>query len=117
MSNIAILYDFLIVVAIAIIVYSSNKIIKKAHAKSQEIFEQTIQKISQENQQLINELEKKLDRYYISCKLKKLCFIGIGGGGCNIIEDISHIDPWHDFIHINSDINVRYQYKDEIKQT
>ena len=34
-----------------------------------------------------------------------------------VVEDISHIDSWHDFIHIKSDINARYQYKDEIKQT
>lgn len=79
-------------------------IIKKAHVNSQEFFEKTIQNLSQENQQHIKNLEKKLDKYYISCKLEKLCFIGIGGGGCNIVEDISHIDPWHDFIHINSDL-------------
>ena len=35
--------------------------------------------------------------------LDRLCFIGIGGGGTNILEDISKLDNKHTFIHINSD--------------
>ena len=44
--------------------------------------------------------QKHIDQY----QLKELCFIGVGGGGCNILEDISQIDPQHTFIHLNSDL-------------
>ena len=44
--------------------------------------------------------QKNLGQY----QLKELCFVGIGGGGCNIVEDISQIDPQHTFIHLNSDL-------------
>lgn len=49
-------------------------------------------------------LEHKLEYNYLLYKLKKVCFIGIGGGGCNTIENISKFDNRHKFIHINSDI-------------
>ncbi|MEA2028326.1 MAG: hypothetical protein U9N49_05075 [Campylobacterota bacterium] len=34
----------------------------------------------------------------------KRCLIGIGGGGSNILHDISKIDNHHHAIHINSDL-------------
>jgi len=33
----------------------------------------------------------------------KVCFIGVGGGGTNIVEDIANIDDKHRFIHLNTD--------------
>ena len=33
-----------------------------------------------------------------------LCFIGIGGGGTNILDDISKLNTKNNFIHINTDI-------------
>lgn len=47
--------------------------------------------------------------------LDKLCFIGIGGGGTNIIEDISNLDNKHIFIHINSDLQSLNQKKSKDK--
>ena len=95
---------YMISILITIIIFSSYAIIKKTKNKLQETADETIQKMQQQHLVLIENLEKKLDQYYTSCKLDKLCFIGIGGGGCNIIEGISSIDPWHTFIHINSDL-------------
>jgi len=102
MSTAIILYS--ISILITIIVFSSYAIVQKTRNKLQETADETIQKIQQQHLTLIENLEKKLDQYYISCKLENLCFVGIGGGGCNIIEDISKIDPWHTYIHINSDL-------------
>ena len=55
-------------------------------------------------QENIKNLEEKLSKYHLMCKLDKVCFIGIGGGGTNILEDISKFDNRHNFIHINSDL-------------
>ena len=49
-------------------------------------------------------LEEKLETYHLLCKLDKVCLIGVGGGGCNILEDIAKFDNRHKFIHINSDL-------------
>lgn len=38
-------------------------------------------------------------------KDKSICIIGIGGGGCNIADDISKIDNRFHIVHINSDID------------
>ena len=48
-------------------------------------------------------LEQKIDNNHLLCKVNKGCFIGVGGGGCNIIEDMSKFDNRHNFIHVNSD--------------
>lgn len=42
---------------------------------------------------------------------KKICFIGIGGGGSNIIENIAKMDNMHTFIHMNSDLQALEQKK------
>jgi len=34
---------------------------------------------------------------------QRLCFIGVGGGGTNIVEDIATIDSQHQFIQMNTD--------------
>ena len=34
---------------------------------------------------------------------QKLCFIGVGGGGANIVEDIATMDSKHKFIQMNTD--------------
>jgi len=47
--------------------------------------------------------------------LKKSCFIGIGGGGTNIIEDISKLDNKHIFISMNSDKQSLEQKKSKHK--
>ena len=47
--------------------------------------------------------------------LKKLCFIGIGGGGTNIIEDVSKLDNKHIFISMNSDKQSLEQKKSKHK--
>ncbi len=47
--------------------------------------------------------ETKTSSQFNIPNLDKLCFIGVGGGGANIIEDISKLDDKHTFIHINSD--------------
>ncbi|MDQ7060908.1 MAG: hypothetical protein Q9M43_07105 [Sulfurimonas sp.] len=58
---------------------------------------------------------------YISLKIlmkkstSKKCFIGIGGGGSNILTDISHINNKHLFIHINSDYNALVQKQSDYK--
>jgi cell division protein FtsZ len=79
----------------------------KHHLKT--VMDELIESYKKETKDLVSYLEKKIDRYHISCKLERLCFIGIGGGGCNIVEDISDIDPWHKFIHINSDLQALNQ--------
>lgn len=45
----------------------------------------------------------------------KFCIIGIGGGGTNIVNDISRLDGTHMFIHINSDYNSLMQKKSKHK--
>ena len=58
---------------------------------------------------------------YISLKMlmkkttSKKCFIGIGGGGSNILSDISHINNKHLFIYINSDYNALVQKQSDYK--
>lgn len=69
----------------------------------------------EQTKELLFDIEHKIEHYYISCKLKSQCFIGIGGGGCNIIEDIADIDPWHKFIHINSDQQALQQKRSKYK--
>ncbi|MFA6138998.1 MAG: hypothetical protein WC667_13065 [Sulfurimonas sp.] len=48
-------------------------------------------------------------------KLKKLCIIGVGGGGTNILDDISALDNAHTFIYANSDYNLLKQKKSKHK--
>jgi cell division GTPase FtsZ len=48
--------------------------------------------------------ELKISKEHTKPFLKKQCIIGIGGGGTNIVENISHIDNRHKYIHINSDL-------------
>jgi len=50
-----------------------------------------------------DDILKQMETYYIFSKLDKSCFLGVGGGGSNVIEDISQLDNRHKFIHINSD--------------
>ena len=50
-----------------------------------------------------DEIMKQIETYYMLSKLDKSCFLGVGGGGSNVIEDISQLDHRHKFIHINSD--------------
>ena len=58
---------------------------------------------------------------YIALKIlmkkstSKKCLIGIGGGGSNILSDISHINNKHIFIHINSDYNALVQKQSDYK--
>ncbi|MFA7083203.1 MAG: hypothetical protein WC141_01585 [Arcobacteraceae bacterium] len=58
---------------------------------------------------LINKLIKRVD--FLSNKIDKIyedkaiCIIGVGGGGCNIVDDIAKLDNSFNIIHINSDIN------------
>ena len=66
-------------------------------------------KLRREYNHLVKKLEEKVDRNYISYRLGDLCFVGVGGGGCNIIEDIASLDPSHKFIHINSDLQALKQ--------
>jgi cell division protein FtsZ len=91
-------------ISLIIVVFGIYAIIQKMKFALQNRADDMVNKIRKENQTQIEHLEKKLDQFYISCKLETLCFIGIGGGGCNIVEDISQIDKWHKFIHINSDL-------------
>lgn len=95
---------YMLVFVIAAVIFSSYAITKKIKAKLEKIADDIIKKTQIEHQMRTDSLEIKLKKHYISCKLDTLCFIGIGGGGCNIVEDISHIDGWHKFIHINSDL-------------
>jgi cell division protein FtsZ len=90
-----------VITIVGFLIYALNRKIKSTiHNTTEEI----VNRIQEDYQAQIEYLEKKLDQYYISSKLERLCFIGIGGGGCNIVEDISKIDKWHKFIHINSDL-------------
>lgn len=45
----------------------------------------------------------------------KLCLIGIGGGGTNIVDDLSRLGDSHAFIHLNSDYNSLKQKKSKNK--
>lgn len=47
--------------------------------------------------------------------ISKKCFIGVGGGGSNILHDISMINDNHTFIHINSDNNALRQKQSDYK--
>jgi len=47
--------------------------------------------------------------------LDKLCFLGVGGGGTNILEDISKLNNIHRFIHVNSDYNSLKQKSSKYK--
>ena len=58
----------------------------------------------EERQKYEKTLGQRLDNYHLSSRLTKTCFVGVGGGGCNIIQDISKIDNRHKFIHVNSDL-------------
>ncbi len=40
-----------------------------------------------------------------------MCFVGIGGGGSNIVEQIAKIDDSHGFVHMNSDLQALQQKK------
>ena len=48
-------------------------------------------------------LDQKIEDILLLDKINKTCFIGIGGGGSNIIQNIANFDNRHKFIHINSD--------------
>ena len=47
--------------------------------------------------------------------IQQKCFIGVGGGGSNILSDISNMDSRHTFIYINSDYNALVQKNSEYK--
>ena len=100
---------YIIIVGVAIAgygIYALKKWIeKRLKMMSDEIASKTID----EQQKLNTQLEEKIDLYHLLNKLDKLCFIGVGGGGCNVLEDISQIDPWHTFICLNSDIQALEQ--------
>jgi len=96
-----ILYIFIII--LTTILFVSYIVLQKIKSYIAMKTDEFIEQIQTQQQNKIETLEKKLESYYLSIKLDKLCFIGIGGGGCNIVEDISQIDKWHKFIHINSD--------------
>jgi len=42
---------------------------------------------------------------------KKVCFIGIGGGGSNVVENIAKMENTHTVIHMNSDLQALQQKK------
>ncbi|MDF1883691.1 hypothetical protein JHD49_07045 [Sulfurimonas sp. SAG-AH-194-C21] len=113
MSTSIIIYSLSIL--LTVVIFSIYALKKKIKATIEETSDNIIKKIQIKHQTQIDVLEKKLEKYYISCKLDTLCFIGIGGGGCNIVEDISHIDAWHKFIHINSDLQALQTKKSKNK--
>ena len=100
---------YMVAVGIAVIGFCIYAINKKTEARLQRLSDDIVTRVKTDYEIKIEELEQKLDQYYISCKLEELCFIGVGGGGCNILEDIAQIDPWHTFIHINSDLQALQQ--------
>lgn len=59
--------------------------------------------------------DTKQDKDNSLSKLDSLCIIGIGGGGTNIVYDISRLDKKHDFIYINSDYDSLRQKKSKHK--
>jgi cell division GTPase FtsZ len=42
---------------------------------------------------------------------QKVCFVGIGGGGSNVVENIAKMDSIHTFVHMNSDLQALKQKK------
>ena len=44
-------------------------------------------------------------------KPKRVCFVGVGGGGSNIVEQIANFDAIHTFVHLNSDMQALKQKK------
>jgi len=51
-----------------------------------------------------NELSRKIEELKPLLSFKESFFIGIGGGGGNIVSHIKEIDAKHRFIYINSDL-------------
>ena len=68
-------------------------------------------------------VEKSLSAIFSSYRMKLLrindksnkCFIGVGGGGSNILSDLSRLDSKHTYIHINSDNNALLQKQSKYK--
>ena len=96
-----ILYVISIVAILGCFIYTTKKWIEK---QLQNISNNIIIKIQKEQHRQNKKIREELDLCCLSNKLEKLCIIGVGGGGCNILEDITTIDPRHIFICINSDI-------------
>ena len=62
------------------------------------------QSVRQELSIVKDELSKKIEDLKPLLSFKESCFLGIGGGGGNIISHIKEIDAKHKFIYINSDL-------------
>lgn len=107
MSEFTILY--MVAVEILVVGIGIYAFINKSETKLQWLSDDIVKRVKTDYEIKIKDLEQKIDQYHISCKLEELCFIGVGGGGCNILEDIAQIDPWHTFIHINSDLQALQQ--------
>ncbi len=73
------------------------------HRKEAEKFYSQSRSEWEERQKYEKTLEQRLDNHHVLSKSNKTCFIGVGGGGCNIIQDMAEIDNRHKFIHLNSD--------------
>lgn len=81
----------------------------------QEIKKSKRQKKSISKAYLINLFHDVNFRFFTKNSKSKLCFIGSGGGGSNILTDFHQIDDKHKYIHINSDYNALVQKKSEYK--
>ena len=59
--------------------------------------------------------KKTINKDFIDFAKEKRCFIGVGGGGSNILSDIAILDADNIFIHINSDNNALRQKQSKYK--
>ncbi|WP_434581558.1 hypothetical protein MLC52_05420 [Sulfurimonas sp. NW15] len=59
----------------------------------------------------LNNIQQRVD--YL--QIKRSCFVGVGGGGCNILQDIMSVDSRHKFIMLNSDLQALKQTKSKHK--
>jgi len=91
--------SLIVIVAVSVLLFSQRLFLNRLDKSINRL----IKEIERTQDSSDSETNKSSKSFSVSHDLETFCFIGIGGGGCNLLDGIFNIDQRHRYIYIDSD--------------